>query len=344
MTAIATLCLGMLGLAATADVPALARFEFSQIEMGVPFKIILYAPDETIANGAAQAAFARIHELNGVLSDYQAESELSRLSDAAPSKMPVRVSDDLWAVLSSSQKLAKGTDGAFDVTVGPYVKLWRRARRDKKMPSPERMAQARAAVGYQFLRLDSGQQTAELLQPNMRLDLGGIAMGYAIDEAMKVLAAKGVKHALVDGSGDMLASEAPPGAKGWRIAVAPLGVDGSPSRFVLLCNAALTTSGDAFQHVDIDGVRYSHIVDPKTGLGLTTRVGVTVIAKDCITADSLATAVCVLSPQAGLKLIDNTPDTAALIVRATATDPEVIMSAGFQKYVIEFAQTAKPKH
>jgi FAD:protein FMN transferase len=298
----------------------------------------LYAPDAASANRAAKAAFARIHQLNGILSDYDRASELSRLSAASPTSKPVPLSDPLWLVLSRSQRLAEQTAGAFDVTVGPYVRLWRRARRDKQMPSPERLAQARAAVGYKHLQLDSKHCTAELLRPRMILDLGGIAMGYAIDEALAVLASHGISRALVDGSGDIAAGESPPDAAGWRIGVAPLGAEGTPSRYVLLSRAALTTSGDAFQYVEIGGERYSHIVDPKTGLGLTTRTGVTIIAKDCITADSLATAVSVLGPQAGLKLVEKTAGAAALIVRATATKPEIIFSPGFNKYVVEPAQ------
>ncbi len=132
----------------------LERFQSTQIEMGVPFKIILYAADEATAKGALDAAFSRIAELNDVLSDYDTHSELSRLSHSAPAAEGVPLGDDLWRVLARSQALARRTEGAFDVTVGPYVRLWRRARRQKEMPSPKRMREARAAVGYDLLVLD----------------------------------------------------------------------------------------------------------------------------------------------------------------------------------------------
>jgi len=311
-------CLTLLGLAAAED-PAgsvLVRFEYTQTQMGVPVKMLLYAPDKATANRAADRAYARIAALNRLLSDYDPESELNRLSHADPAAGPVRVSNDLWRVLEPSQQLSKRSRGAFDVTVGPYVKLWRRARREKQMPAAEQLAQAREKVGYRLLTLDKKKQTAHLARPGMKLDLGGIAMGYAVDEALEVLKQNGVTRALIDGSGDIGASGPPPGEKGWKIGIAPLAADQPPSRDLLLAHAAVTTSGDAFQFVELDGKRYSHIIDPYSGLGLTRRSAVVVAARDCITADSLATAASVLGPEAGLKLVDETPGAAALFLSA----------------------------
>ena len=312
----------------------LERFESTQTQMGVPFKIILYAPDEATAKGAFTAAFSRVSELNRILSDYDPESELSHLSQSAPSKQPIRLSDPLWLVLERSQQVAEQSDGAFDVTVGPYVRLWRRARREKQMPSAERLAEARAAVGYQYVRLDPAQHTARLLRANMRLDLGGIAMGYAVDETLKLLKARGIRSALVDASGDIAVGDPPPGKPGWKIGIAPLSAEGTPARFVSLANAAVTTAGDAFQHVAIDGKRYSHIVDPRTGLGMTDRCGVAVIARDCITADSLDTAISVMGPAEGLKLIERTPGTAAFIVCPSDAGTIIHQSPNFESYVV----------
>lgn len=285
--------------------------------MGMQFKLILYSATAEAANRAATAAFDRIHQLNGVLSDYDPHSELSRLSETAGRGTAVKVSDDLWTVLAAAQRLAEASDGAFDVTVGPYVKLWRRARREKEMPPPARMTEARAAVGYRFLKLDPAQRTAELLRPGMRLDLGGIGVGYAVDESLIVLAKHGIRSALVDGSGDIVVSDPPPNQPGWRIGVAPLEArTGPPSRYLSLSNAAVTTSGDAWQFVELDGQRYSHIVDPKTGRGLTDRSLVIVVARRGIDADSLTKAVAVLGPGRGLSFLEKyTPGGAALVMR-----------------------------
>jgi len=294
------------------------RFEFSQVQMGVPWKLILYADDEQSAKAAADAAFAKVAALNTILSDYDPASELSRLSDTAGSGKWVPVSGDLWLVLCRAQELAAESEGAFDVTVGPLVRLWRRSRRQKELPSPERLAEALAAVGYKHLEVDPTKPVVRLAKSGMRLDLGGIAMGYAADEALEVLRSHGVSRAMIDASGDILLGDAPPGKEGWRIAVDPAADDDTPLGFVTLTNAAVTTSGDTFQFVEIGGKRYSHIVDPKTGLGLTDHSSVVVVAQDCITADSLDTAALVMGPEAALKLIEATHGAAAVILRTSA--------------------------
>lgn len=292
----------------------LQRFEQVQPHMGTQFAIALYAADEATAQQAFEAAFRRIGELDDCMSDYDATSELSRLSKASPTPAPVHASDDLWNVLVASQELARRSEGAFDVTVGPLTQLWRRSRRQKELPSPERFEEARDAVGYQHLRLHASDHTVELLKPNMRLDLGGIAKGYAGDEALKAIAGFGVTRALVNASGGLSVSDPPPGEKGWKVGVAPLEPEADPSRVLLLANCGIATSGDAWQFVEIDGVRYSHIIDPQTGLGLTTRNSVTVIAPSGALSDGLATALCVLGPEKGVSLIESTPDAAALYV------------------------------
>jgi len=251
----------------------------------------------------------------------------------------VAVSDDLWTVLCRSQELSEASDGAFDVTVGPLVRLWRRARRMQALPKEELLAAARAATGYCNLELDERQHTAKLLLPDMRLDLGGIAMGYAVDEALGVLREQGVTRAIMDASGDIGASDPPPGETGWRVGIVPLdAVDGPPSRYVLLANAAVTNSGDAFQFVEIDGVRYSHIIDPQTGLGLTDRSSVTVLARDCLTADSLATAVSVLGPDCGMSLVEATPGAAAIVLRRPHGEIELYESQRLSEYAISPAE------
>jgi len=311
----------------------LNRFEFNEPQMGVPFRIVLYAPDKPTADQAARAAFGRIKQLNDILSDYDTDSELSRLSQTAGSGRAVQVSADLWFVLKRAQELAQRTDGAFDVTVGPVVSLWRKARREKKLPDPAKLAEALKAVGYRKLVLDPQRHAARLLVPYMRLDLGAIAKGYAVDAALKVLRARGVTRALVSGGGDMVAGDAPPGKRGWRIELAPLDVTNAPPvRFVWLANAGLATSGDLFQHLEIDGKRYSHIVDPHTGIGLTDHSLVTVIAPDGITADGLSTAISVLGPKGGARLVEKTTGAAAYMVRMPCDRIEMIESSRFKRF------------
>ncbi|HLJ12216.1 MAG TPA: FAD:protein FMN transferase [Planctomycetaceae bacterium] len=314
------------------------RFEFTQIQMGMPFRIVLYAPDEDSANAAARAAFAKIKHLNGIMSDYEPESELMLLCRTAGTGMPVKVSRDLLTVLSRSLELSKKSDGAFDVTVGPVVKLWRRARKTRTYPDAEELAAALDLVGFRNIRIDEPAGTVELLKKGMQIDLGGIAVGYAIDEVLALLKERGIASALIDGSGDIGVSDRPPGKEGWRIGIAPLEADDEPSRYIVLKNAAVTTSGDAFQFVELAGKRYSHIVDPRTGVGLVDRSSVTVIARNCTIADSYTKAVSVLGPARGFALIEEVPGGAALVVRAADGRRETFESKRLRNYLVDSIQ------
>src|SRR5205807_2426091 len=158
----------------------------------------------------SQAAFARVASLDASMSDYRQESELMRLCAKAGGP-PVRVSDELFFVLRRAEEVSRRSDGAFDVTVGPVVRLWRRARRTQKLPDRDQLAQALARVGYKNVRLDARARTVQLLKPGMQLDLGGIAKGYAADEALKALKKHGVTRALVAAGGDVAMSGPPPG-------------------------------------------------------------------------------------------------------------------------------------
>lgn len=316
---------------------ALHRYEFEQPQMGLPFRIILYAAERQVATNAAAAAWKRIAELNSILSDYEEQSELSRLSRTAGSGRAVPVGQDLWNVLVRSKEMSQASGGAFDVSVGPLVQLWRRARRQRALPAPDRIAAARAAVSWRWIELQSSARSVRLVTPGMRLDLGAIAKGYALDEALEVLRHHGISRALVSGGGDMAVGDAPPGELGWKVVVAPLDVTGAPpARTVWLRSTSLCTSGDLFQHVEIGGVRYSHIVDPRTGVGLTDHSLVTVIARRAMTADALSTAVSVLGPVAGIELMKRTRGADALLVRPAESAGELrfqtVETGGFRRW------------
>ena len=314
----------LVGCATDRSASSLHRYEFSSPHMGTLFTITLYAPDDATAKTAVTAAFARVAELDAIMSDYQADSELMRLCDQPPGT-PVPISADLFQALQVSQEFARLSGGAFDVTVGPFVRLWRFSRKRKILPTPAEMETARAAVGWRKLRLDPNARTATLLVPNMRLDLGGIGKGYAADQALTVLRKHGLSRALVAASGDIAIGDPPPGERGWKIAIA--GLDSTPN--AILHNAGVSTSGDTEQFVEISGVRYSHIVDPTTGLGLTNHLQDTVIAPNATTSDGLDTTVNVLGRDRGLKLVDSLPHTAALILTEEKGVKRSFASKGF---------------
>jgi len=292
------------------------RFEFAEPHMGTLVRLVLYAPDRHAADAAAQAVFDRFRALNDLLSDYRDSSELMEVSRQSGGP-PVRVSDDLFRVLSAAQRFAAASDGAFDATAGRLSLLWREARRRQALPDAARLAAARSQVGTDKLELDEARRTVRLRVPGMQLDLGGIAKGFAADEAAELLRRCGVHSALVAAGGDIVAMAPPPGTQGWRVAVAAIdGADRPPAGYLTLRDAAVSTSGDAEQVVVVDGVRYSHIFNPRTGQALTGRTSVTVVAANGTTSDALATAVAVMGGARGTRLVDDTPGAAALVVES----------------------------
>src|SRR5690625_1121144 len=292
----------------------LKRFSFREPQMGTLMEIILYAENEEEAEEAAGAGFKRIAELNSILSDYDRESELMRLL-RKPVGNPVKVSDDLFAVFEYAESISRRTGGAFDVTVGPLSHLWREARREKKLPDQEDIAEMRERVGFALVQLDRDARTVALLRANMQIDFGGIAKGFAADEALRVLRERGFSRAMVAAAGDIALGESPPGEDGWKIGVDSINRSRSQiSQIVSLRNCAISTSGDTEQFIEIGGKRYSHILDPRTGVGLEERISVTVIGPRGILTDSLATAVSVLGVEKGITLIDSISDVEVRIV------------------------------
>jgi FAD:protein FMN transferase len=302
--------------------------------MGTKFRIVLFAPDKATADQAAKAGFARVAELNGIMSDYLATSELMQLCKKFEEKSgpPVKVSKDLFFVLDKAQEVSRLSDGAFDVTVRPLVVLWRQARRTQRLPDSKELAAAKALVGFEKMELDAKEQTVRLKVPGMQLDLGGIAKGFAADATLKTLNKFGVTIALVAAGGDIAVAGAPPGTNGWKVDIAPL-PGSAEKRMLVLKDAAVSTSGDAEQFAVIDGVRYSHIVDPKTGLGLTGRRSVTVIARHGIWSDSLTKMASILPPEKAIAIVDKMNGVATLIVRKTDKGEEAFASKRFKEYL-----------
>ena len=289
-------------------------YQQTEVHMGSKVTIALYAPSESQAHEGFRQAFQRIHELDLVMSDYRDESELNRLSASSPSSSPIPVSQDLWPVLVKADEISRLTEGAFDISVGPLTILWRRAKRTKELPTEETLRVARGRVGYEKILLDSEHRTARLTVAAMRLDLGGIGQGYAADEALAVLRKLGLPRAIVNVSGDIAVGESPPQERGWKVAFPGLNKQGQSALHTQeIAEQAMSTSGDAFQFVEINGQRYSHIVDPSTGLGFTESRSVTILAENCMLADSLATALSILPAEKGLAVADKLSIAAQII-------------------------------
>ena len=304
----------MLTLPAGSATPTVeTRYEFAQVHLGLPVRLTLYAADEPRARNAATTAFSRIAALEQIFSDYRPDSEVSRLSTKHDEY--VRVTDELFVVLSRSVEIARSTNGAFDPTVGPLVTLWREARRTGRLPERTVIENARTRVGWTLLDLNVADRSVRLRKSGMRLDLGGIAKGYILQAAVLALREQRITRALVEAGGDVVAGDAPPGRRGWHLDL-PGGIAINAAfaeRAAPLSNAALATSGPTFQFVEIDGVRYSHVIDPRQGLGVTLDRVARVIARDAATADALATALGVLGADAVPDIMTRFPGVMAAI-------------------------------
>ena len=281
--------------------------------MGSRCRVVLHAESEPAAAASAAAAFDRIAELDAVLSDYRDDSEAARLLRRAPGVWHP-VSADLGAVLRLSRAVHDASGGAFDPAIGPLTRLWRETRRAGKLPEPGVIREARGRSGMGLLGIDPDRDRVRFAAEGMGLDFGAIGKGYAGDEALRVLRQRGHPRAMIDFDGDIVVGDPPPGgARGWSVTV--LDGYGEPRR-VVLANSAVTTSGDLEQFVEIGGVRYAHLLDPRLGLGLTRGVASTVIADSGALADALASAACVLGPEGVDRLREAYPEAMIEVVTA----------------------------
>ncbi|MGL4941796.1 MAG: FAD:protein FMN transferase [Thermoguttaceae bacterium] len=315
MNSYKTLCIFVLLFAA--QLRAATFCTFDAFEMGVPIRVTIATCEctgrEDEVRSAAEYALAAFADVNATMSDYDTESEISRL---VRSECGVwhEVSEPLAAVLIASKEYAAASGGAFDITVAPLVKLWRRARREGVLPTCEQLDKAKLCVGNDLWELDTDKRRVRWSRDGVRFDLGAIAKGYAIDLAFERLVARGFRSVLVDAGGDVRVGDAPTGEQGWRLGLPPFGPDEKPHRIVCVKNVAIATSGDTERFVEIGGIRYSHIVDPVTGYGLVESPVVLVSAPTAMEADALASAVSVLGSSRGLALIETRPACAALVI------------------------------
>jgi thiamine biosynthesis lipoprotein len=284
------------------DTPSI-RVQVSQFHMGMMVDLIVYASTEEAGKAACADAFTRIASLNRILSDYEPDSELNRLC-AHAGQGPQPISDELFTVLTAAQRLAQACDGRFDVTAAPLIRLWRAARKAGCLPDSAALSAAMPLVGYRNLRLDAGTRSAELVLPGMHIDLGAIAKGYIGDQALAILRQRGIAACAFVAGGDMVFGAAPPGTTGWPVRPAK-----SDLAEMALADCACAVSGDTAQFLEVDGVRYSHVIDATTGRALTERRMCIVISPRGIDADALST-IGTLLPEADFSaLAAQTPGT-----------------------------------
>ena len=243
-----------------------ARLELTEEAMGASFSLVLVGPDRAGLESAAAAAFAEVHRLDRMLSNYLVDSEWSAMNRSA-AKGPFPVSPELFTVLSSCLEYSRQSSGAFDVTVGPLIKVWGFYKGEGGMPRPKAVADALTRVGYRHVQLDPAARTVRFARSGMELDPGGIGKGYAVDRMVDVLKRAGVRVALVSASGSSIyGMGAPPeDPKGWPITIRTPRDPDAVAATVFLEDMSLSTSGSYEKFFWANGRTYSHIVDPRTG-------------------------------------------------------------------------------
>ncbi|HEY4112368.1 FAD:protein FMN transferase [Puia sp.] len=280
------------------------KYSFQRPAMGSPFTITIGTGDSLAAAQAADAAFQLADKLNGILSDYLDSSEINRLSATSGQGRYVPVSLPLFDILGRAQEAARLSEGSYDITIGPVVRLWRKARKTGVPPGREEIAAALQRTGYRYVHLDTVHRSVWLEIPGMQLDVGGLGKGFVAQAVLQQLRGAGFPVVLVNAGGKIVAGPPPVGRPGWIIGInAPGEKERLLPLLLSLRQTAVATSGDIYQYVEWRGRRYSHIIDPRTGIGLTRRRNVTAIAGDGTTADWLATACSVLSYRRALRLI-----------------------------------------
>ncbi len=304
-----------------------SRAQDARMKMGTIVGITVYGKDEARAKAALEAAYVEIDRVEKLMSRYSENSEVSKLNKTGLT--PFKASDELFMMLEKSIEYSEITGGAFDITVGPLMKIFRTSLEKGKAPDESAVANAASRVGFRKISLDSAAKTVAFESDGMEIDLGAIAKGYAADRAGAALKAVGAQSAIIDAGGDVLCVGSKPAGKPWTVA---LRNPRDPEDFLLklaVKDSAVTTSGDYEQYFESNGKRFIHIMDPRTGKSATGCISATVIARTAMQADALSTSICVLGPSDGIKLIESIDGVEALIV---SQDRKLFRSSGFSKF------------
>jgi thiamine biosynthesis lipoprotein len=336
------------------------KYSFERPAMGSPFTITILTADSVAAATAATEGFRLTDTLVGLLSDYIDSSEINRLSATSGQGKFVPVSAPLFDILWRAQVAARMSHGAYDITIGPVVRLWRKARKSGVPPSTDEISAALGRCGWRYLHLDPAKHSVWLEKAGMQLDVGGLGKGFVAQAVLDRLRAAGFPVAMVNAGGKIVTGEAPaesavnrsaaaaglPAASaseglqaaapaGWIIGInAPGEKEQLLPKLLALKQMAVATSGDIYQYMEWRGKRYSHIIDPRTGIGLTRRRNVTAIAADGATADWLATACSILSYRQSIRLIRRFPGAALLVTEMRQDEIIQKSSVNFKHYLL----------
>lgn len=279
------------------------RAEASRVSMGCLYTIVAYGPDPSVVSTAAERALDEVDRLDRLMSHYRPESPLSQLNRLPPGTTAA-VDSELFDLIAVADTYSRESDGAFDITVGPLMKAWGFFRGDGRVPAGEELSQLRRRVGYRHIVLDRASRSIAFDLAGVEIDLGAIAKGYAVDRAVATLRQQGVTAALVSAGGSTIyALGAPPDSDGWPIDVEDPRSAGRVAFTLTLRDRALSVAGRSEKSFEIDGVEYTHILDPRTGFPVRGILSVIVLAPDGTIGDALDTTLFVQGPAAARVLL-----------------------------------------
>jgi thiamine biosynthesis lipoprotein len=288
--------------------------------MGTDFTLYIYVADAAAADREADRVFAIVDQLESLLSNYQPQSELSRINHEA-GQHPVTTDPETFRFLKESLSWCAHSDGAFDITVGRLMKAWGFFRSTGHVPSDAELARVRAQTGWKRVVLDAGTRTVRFTAPGVELDPGGIGKGFAVDAAVETMRADGVAAALLSaGSSTIYALGSPPDAQGWKIKVPDPMHKGEAISTVMLRDTSLSTANCAEKHFVVGGHQYCHIMDPRTLRPVEGRLQATVIAPSATDSDALSNVMFVLDAAGRRRVMASLPQPdAALVVLASGS-------------------------
>jgi len=293
--------------------PCYALLKEARSLMGTVVEITIQDPDESKARTAMGEAFAEIRRIEGLMSFYRPDSEISRINRAAANEK-VGVSEEVFHLLQDAQTLSRLTEGAFDITFSPLWQLWGECAKEKRLPSREELARAKSLVDYRRISLFERARQVKLTLPGMKVNLGGIAKAYALNRAGVVLQDAGLNNFLINMGGDVLAAGEGRDGRGWRIGIQHPRRGGGFIGVLRLRDCFSLTSGDYERYFKIQGKRYHHILDPRSGYPASGCSAVTVLTPRLSRNYVPSVALFLLGPERAVHLLKRYPEMAALIV------------------------------
>jgi thiamine biosynthesis lipoprotein ApbE len=302
--------------------------------MGTVIEFKLYCRNKEFCNEAIFEAYSEVKRLDDMLSNYKSDSNLSQVNSYA-GKGRIKVPSEFVELTERAVYFSNLTDGAFDITVGELVDLWRNSQQKDDMPDEKTIKRTVSeCVGPNKISLYPREKEIELKSSCLSIDFGGIGKGYAVDRALRILKGKGIESGIINFSGNIYAIGSPPGEKGWRIAIRHPRMKEEALTFIEVRNMAVSTSGDYERYFEINGQRFSHIVDPRTGYPVEYVPSVTIVAENATDADALSTAVSVMGKEKSVEILEKLERVGAIIVTEDDGNLSIYKDSFFKSFEV----------